>query len=303
MAKCSWCNVEKLGEGVYAVIDKDGGWFLSNTGLVDMGRFTLVIDTQYNASRAKDVLDVIGDLGLPKPGLILNTHHHGDHAWGNHVFGVPAIMHREAARMVELLMGLVPAMYAPFFPDLDFTSSKYTKPDIVIGDNGVELQADKGSIKVYYLGPAHTPGDIIAVVDWADVVFAGDLVFNEVTPLAIDGTIQGWIRTLNELERLASDKKIVGGHGPVANVEVIGVIRDYLKHVLEGTRQLLEEGITDPLSIARRIGPGPIKGWKNEERLVLNVARAIMGIHGRPPGEIPPDLPELARKMMEYRGQ
>ena len=303
MPKCEWCSVEKIGDGVYALIDRDGGWFLSNTGLVDMGGYTLVIDTQYNAARARDVLAVIEDLGLPAPKLILNTHHHGDHAWGNHVIGAPAIMHREAARMVEALKDLAPAMYEPFFPQLDFTGSKYTRPDIVVGDEGLTLQADKGLIHVRYLGPAHTPGDLVAIVDWANVVFAGDLVFNKVTPLALDGTIQGWLRALDELEKLAEGKKIVGGHGPVADKKVLRAIREYLKHVLDGAREALEEGVTDPLAIARRIGPGPLRGWKDEERLVLNVARALMGLHGRPPGEIPPDLPDLARKMLEYRGQ
>jgi len=302
MAKCEWCNIEKLGEGVYAVIDRDGGWFLSNSGLIDMGKYTLIIDTQYNKKRALDLLNLIEDLGLPRPGLVINTHHHGDHAWGNHVIGVPAIMHREAYKMVEDLALLAPDMYKPFFPNLDFTGSKYTKPDIIIGDDGLLLNSDKGDIRVFYVGPAHTPGDIIIVVEWAKTIFAGDLIFNKVTPLALDGTILGWIRALNDLEPLAANMKLVGGHGPVADKKTISLIREYLKHVLEGTKENLQEGIRDPLIIARNIGPGPLKGWKNEERIVLNVARAIMGIEGKPPGEIPPNLPDLAMKMMEYKG-
>ena len=45
MPKCDWCSVEKIGDGVYALIDRDGGWFLSNTGLVDMGGYTCLLYT------------------------------------------------------------------------------------------------------------------------------------------------------------------------------------------------------------------------------------------------------------------
>ncbi len=296
-----WYRVEKLGDGVYAVIDLDGGWFRSNTGLVDMGDYTLVIDTQYNEPRTKTILEVTRKLGLPRPGLIINTHHHGDHAWGNHVIQAPAIMHSNAAAMVEALRDVVPDIYKPFFPHLDYTGSKYTLPHIVVGGD-ITLNADKGKIHVRYLGPAHTTGDLIIAVEWAKVLYAGDIVFNKVTPLAVDGTIKGWKQALETIAKDYPDWKIVGGHGPIADKETIKLLIQYMKHLLGATQYLIEkQGLEDPLEIALKATPGPLQGWSEEERLVFNVARALMDLRGEPPGIPLSDLPLLARKMQAYR--
>jgi len=300
MSDCNWCNIEKLSENVYAIIDKNGGWFLSNSGLIDMGSYTLIIDTQYNEKRANDIINVIKNLGLPKPGLILNTHHHGDHVWGNHVIGAPAIIHKEANNMIKTLKEIGSSIYEAFFPQLDFKGSKYTLPDIVIGDDGIVIESKYGPINVKYLGPAHTVGDLIAIVDHANTIFAGDIIFNQVTPLALDGTVLNWIKVLDKLEGISKGKKIVGGHGEVTDEKVIKLMKDYLIHIANGTKESLSNGISDPLIIAKSIGPGPLKGWSLEERIVFNVARAILDFQGKPPGEMVTNLPELATKMAKY---
>ncbi|MFP3227817.1 MAG: MBL fold metallo-hydrolase [Caldisphaera sp.] len=296
----NWYEIEKLNDKVYAIIDNDGGWFLSNTGLVDMGSYTLVIDTQYNEKRANDVLNIINDLRLPKPGLIINTHHHGDHTWGNHVINKPAIMHKEANKMVNILKENSLNIYKQFFPQLDFKGSEYTLPDIVIGDEGVILETKQGLINVKYLGPSHTTGDIIVIVDWADVIFAGDIIFNQVTPLAIDGTILNWINVLDKLEEISNGKIIVGGHGKIADEKTIRLMKEYFLHIANRTKESISNGISDPLIISKNIGPGPLKGWRLEERIVFNVERALLDFQGKPPGELITNLPELAIKMIKY---
>ena len=296
---CGWCRVEEACRGVYAVIDPDGGWFLSNTGLIDMGDYTLVIDTQYNEARARDVLALIKGLGLPGDALVVNTHHHGDHAWGNHVFGVHAVMHERAAEALRELAPLAPDIYKPFFPSLDFTGSRYTEPTIVFRDELV-LRGSRGPVTLRHLGPAHTVGDIVVEVGWCDTVFLGDLLFNGVTPLALDGTLEGWARVARWIQEHYDGRILVGGHGPPGTTREVALVERYLEHVLQGTREHLERGVEDPLEIAASIGPGPLEGWSVPERLVLNVARAIMDIRGEPPGAPVPNLAELALKMRQY---
>lgn len=298
-ADCGWCRVEEICRGVYAVIDLDGGWFLSNTGLIDMGDYTLVVDTQYNKARASDVLAVIRGLGLPGDLLVINTHHHGDHAWGNHVFGGYAVMQEGAAEALRALAPLAPDMYKPFFPYLDFTGSRYTEPRIVFRHQLV-LRGPRGSVTLRHAGPAHTVGDTVVDIGWCDAVLLGDLLFNGVTPLALDGTVEGWARLAGEMIDRYEGKTLIGGHGPPGTTRELGLIKRYLEHVLQGAKDNLGEGVEDPLEIATRIGPGPLEGWSIPERLVLNVARAIMDLKGEPPGAQPPDLAELALKMREY---
>ena len=294
-----WYRLEELAEGVYAVIDVDGGWFKSNTGLVDMGSYTLVIDTQYNEPRARDVLGLARRLGLPEKYIVVNTHHHGDHAFGNHVFPGPAVMHARAAELVELLSPLVPGVYEKLFTQLDFTGSRYTRPEIVFEER-LALQGDHGRVEVVYYGPAHTLGDSIVVVPWAKTVFAGDLVFNGVTPLAIDGSVRLWEERLGRLLEEYRGWRIVGGHGPPAGEGVVERLRQYMRHLLGATGYLLERGVRDPVEIALQATNGPLTGWREEERLVLNIARAIADLEGRPPGELAWSLEELASMLAGY---
>ena len=295
----AWYELVEVADRVYAVIDVDGGWFRSNTGLVDMGSYTLVVDTQYNEPRAREVLGLIRRLGLPERVIVVNTHHHGDHAFGNHVFPGPAVMHTKAAELVDLLSPLVPGVYEKLFPNLDFTGSRYTRPEVVFEDRLV-LQGDPGRVEVAYYGPAHTLGDSIVVVPWAKTVFAGDLVFNGVTPLALDGSVRLWEQRLARLQEEYGGWRIIGGHGPPADEGVLVRLRQYMRHLLGATAYLVERGLRDPVEIALRATNGPLTGWREEERLVLNVARALLDLEGRPPGELAWGLEDLARMMEEY---
>ncbi len=295
-----WYRVKRLGGGVYAFIDTDGGWFRSNSVAIDMGGYTLLVDTQYNGARTRSLLDAMRGEGLDAPALVVNTHHHGDHTFGNHLVQAPKIMHREAAAMVEALAPIVPGLYQHLFPHLDFTGAKYTRPEIVV-DQGLLLQGDRGTVRVTYEGPAHTRGDIVVWVEWARVAVVGDLVFNGVTPLALDGSVATWEERLKSLKERLEGWTIVGGHGPPAGVEVVDLLGKYFRHVLGATRMLMGEGLRSPVEIAVKATPGPLQGWREEERLVLNVARALADIEGRPPGELLGDPSQLAAMMMEYR--
>jgi len=295
-----WYRIEQLGPGVYALIDVDGGWFRSNSGIIYNGEITILVDTQYNEPRTRALLQAVESLGLPPPRLLINTHHHGDHAFGNHLVPAPAIMHHNAAQTLEALKPLVPSLYQQFFPHLDFTGSRYTTPQLQTGDHGFQLHGPHGTITVEYHGPAHTTGDLTVTVDWAKTAFLGDLAFNRVTPLAIDGSLQAWAQVLDKLAPSLEGYKIIPGHGPPTTSQTLQLLAKYMRHVLGATRLLLQQGITDPLQIALKATPGPLQGWREEERLVLNIARAILDIQGQPPGTPLPNLPELALKMQQY---
>ena len=62
----------------------------------------------------------------------------------------------------------------------------------------------------------HTEGDLMLLVGDADVLFAGDLCFFGVTPLAFQGDPQMWADVLDAVADLA--EIIVPGHGPVGLV-------------------------------------------------------------------------------------
>ena len=59
----------------------------------------------------------------------------------------------------------------------------------------------------------HTAGDLMALVADADMLFAGDLCFFGVTPLAFQGDPAMWADDARRVRR--ARRRIVPGHGPV----------------------------------------------------------------------------------------
>ncbi|MEB3845271.1 MAG: MBL fold metallo-hydrolase [Desulfurococcales archaeon] len=300
---CGWCSIARLSDHVVAVVDRDGGWFLSNSGIIDMGGYTLIVDTQYNPRRAADVAGIASSLGFPSDTIVLITHHHGDHAWGTHALRPAHVLMLESSWRAALeIAPAVPDMYKPFFPWLDFTGSKYSRPSILMGRDGCLLQGSNGvRVRIEAYGPAHTVGDAIAIVEDENIAFIGDLAFNRVTPYALDGTVKGWIAALEKLEERLAAHTVVPGHGaPGPAGEILGATRRYLEWVFNTARASLERGVRDPVAVAGEASiPGDYSVWRHPERLAFNLERAFMDLEGRPPGAVSERLPVLASLIRE----
>ena len=80
-------RVEEVSDGVFAYIQLDGSWGLNNTGFI-VGRDAVVaIDCCFTERRTRWLLDAIRRYAGMKPvRALINTHHHGDHTHGNHLF-------------------------------------------------------------------------------------------------------------------------------------------------------------------------------------------------------------------------
>jgi cyclase len=84
---------------------------------------------------------------------------------------------------------------------------------------------------------AHTFGDVIVWIPDERVLFAGDLLFNGSTPLAVFGSPAGWLEALDWLTGFDS-QVVVPGHGPIVPVEdhPIEAMAEYLRWCLDAVR-------------------------------------------------------------------
>ena len=79
-------TVHPLAEGVYAAIHTEGGAAICNAGVVDLGGQLLVFDTFLTPQAAQDLRTfAMAEFGVP-PQLVVNSHYHNDHTWGNQAF-------------------------------------------------------------------------------------------------------------------------------------------------------------------------------------------------------------------------
>jgi glyoxylase-like metal-dependent hydrolase (beta-lactamase superfamily II) len=298
----SWCGgLVEVAEMIYAYIDSEGTWFKSNSGAIAGDEYTILIDTQYNADRMRGLLSAMENKGLPDPRVVVLTHHHGDHAWTTYMLkNAVTVCHERTARMVESMLGLDPSMYKAIFPDLDFMGARYTIPDVAFSGDKLTLKSHGApKAEVIPVGHTHTPGDAIVYVPDHKVVFTGDLVFYNVTPLAIDAHLAGWIDALDQLLDMDADT-YVPGHGPVTGEEGVREAKDYLEIVLREAERLMGSS-EDLLEMAKKVNLGRFAEWKDPERIIPNLERALMEISGIPPEQPLPNVMETAMKMGQYR--
>ncbi len=227
------------------------------------GASAVVIDSQF-PDTAKTCLDAVQARTAGRSlDFLVNTHHHGDHTGGNGVFrpaathilaqaNVPRLQREAAARATQAAAASAPPQPEPVVADITFETT-WRQP---VGGEVLALK---------YYGAAHTGGDATVTFEKANVVHAGDLVFNRRHPV-IDrpggASIAHWQVVLDNIVRDhdAGTIYIFGHAGP--NFAATGsradllYHRDYLAALLEFVRGEMKAGkprevivkITDPLT-------------------------------------------------------
>lgn len=288
----------EVSEGIYAYIQPDGSWYINNTGFITGGGGVISIDTCSTQRRTRAYLDAVAAVTDQPIRTLLNTHHHGDHTYGNCLLPGATIVGHDRCRAEVLAAG--PPANLGVWTDVDWGDLTVAPPFLTY-DSGVTLWAGDLRCDVRYVGtPAHTTNDSIVHVPDRSVLFAGDLVFNGGTPFLLMGSITGAIEVLTGVLRPLGARVIVPGHGPVCGPEVIGQVLGYLRFVQDVARRGREQGLS-ALDAARQVDLGEYAGWLDSERIVGNLHRGYAELDGAERGE-PIDLIAAIGDMITYNG-
>src|SRR5262249_38434772 len=164
----------------------------SNAGLVTDGGEALLVDTLFDLPRTRAMLAAMRAAApaASRISTVVNTHHDGDHCFGNElVEGAEIIASTAAAAAMaheppSLLQGFVQA--APqlgalgeyvlhCFGRFDFTGIRQVLPTKTFTGRMERLVGGK-AVALIEVGPAHTGGDVIVHVPANRAVFTGDIL-------------------------------------------------------------------------------------------------------------------------------
>ena len=76
-------EVQEVSPGVYAYVQPDGTWWINNTGFLLGPQGVISIDTCSTQRRTRAYLRAIESVTPAPVRAVVNTHHHGDHTFGN----------------------------------------------------------------------------------------------------------------------------------------------------------------------------------------------------------------------------
>ena len=305
-------GLHELGNGAWAWLAPDGSWGWSNAGLITDGDASLLVDTLFDLTLTREMLDAMRDAAPRAAGridVLVNTHANGDHCHGNQlVEGAEIIASTAAAEeMAELppeaMAGLMKALaddpsplgryFRHCFGAFEFEGIRHVPPTRTFDDHTTVQVGDK-AVELIQVGPAHTRGDVLVHVPDDRTVFTGDILFVDGTPIMWAGPVERWIDACRRIEAMDVET-VVPGHGPVTDPGGAAAVRGYLEYVRDEARRRFDAGM-DAFEAARDIALGDYASWGDAERIVVNVDRLYREFTG---DDTPADIPSLFGRMAE----
>jgi len=297
-------GLHELGDGLYAYLQPDGTWGWSNAGLVTAEGTSLLVDTLFDLNLTRDMLDAMQPVTDRNPiAQAFNTHGNGDHWFGNALLpdGIPIVatagaiedMRAAPAALVNVLFNeleLGPefdAFAARAMRKFDFASVTERLPTESF-EGRHELRVGDRDVHLIQLGPAHTRGDAIAHVPDASVVFTGDILFIEGTPIMWAGPVANWLAACDRIIELGA-RVIIPGHGPVTDESGVRDVQRYLRYVRDEAKARFEAGM-DETAAADDIDISDFRDWGDPERIATNVATIYRELDPSLPLLTPPEL-------------
>jgi len=266
-------KVEKLADGVWAMAPEKGanvGWFLLGDGVV-------AVDSGADAATGKVILKQIADTTGNKPvRLLVLTHSHTDHSGGARAFAAAG------ARVIcqESIAGQIIAFLsqAATDPNDPMAGKASLRPVVESISERAILVDGLHNVQIYFLGAAHTKGDLVVYVAGEKVLFPGDIALNNRQPFmqSPDVDAAGWTRALEALARVPVTK-MVPGHGEIGPTNGIADSHAYVKRVDELAHKLM--GLTDQaIEVQVREPDNRIENVPVTDEHIANVKAAVKAL-------------------------
>jgi cyclase len=273
----------EIAPGVFAYIQATGGLCVANAGIICASQDITGVDALFTPAMTRALLDESKRVAGREPTQLIDTHHHIDHTLGNALFPERSriIAHARAKAEMERV-GLAPLpvieRLAPHFAgQLDGVRTRL--PDVTFDGDALHVDAGGRVMSLLHFGTGHTRGDVLVHLEDERVLFAGDLAFFSVTPLAHEGHIGNWIRIIERVLTDIDADVIVPGHGPVGTKDDLRLMLGYLRLVHDAARRAFDAGSAEEDAV-RSIDLGEYAAWTERDRLAPNVARLYRQFRG-----------------------
>jgi cyclase len=271
-------DIKPIADGVYAAIAKPAYKVNCNAAIILLGDSVLVVDTHSKPSAARALIEQVKKITDKPVRYVVNTHFHWDHYQGNEAYpsswpagveiisseatranieqrGVPRVKHeiitmpQEIEKLkAELAKASDPKQKDEIQKNLqqaeaylaELKSMQVTLPTMTF-DRSLILHRKARTVEIFWLGNAHTNGDIWIYLPKEKVLVTGDALHGW-TPFMGDSYPYDWIQTLDAAEKLDFDQ-VLGGHGDVMQgKQKFELWKQYFRDLLDETARSYSAG-------------------------------------------------------------
>jgi glyoxylase-like metal-dependent hydrolase (beta-lactamase superfamily II) len=233
-------KVEKIAEDVYFHEGDIKGHGHCNNGWVVFEDYVLVIDANF-PSGAQEIIPKIKAITDKPIRFAFDTHHHGDHAYGNQIWvdnGAVPVAHTGVVEEMKKYetghFGGKPGRWEDTAKGRPDVAASKLKPPSLLFPKELIFDDGKHRVELHYFGVAHTHGDGFAWLPKEKILFTGDACVNGAYNYMADGDSGEWVKTLEAAKKLGATI-ICPGHGSRGGG---GVLDDQQAFFLELRKQV-----------------------------------------------------------------
>jgi glyoxylase-like metal-dependent hydrolase (beta-lactamase superfamily II) len=215
-----------------------------NNAIIEMKDYLIIVDANF-PSGARAVIEDAKKVSSKPIRFVFDTHHHGDHAYGNPVWtkmgavtvafqGVADEMKRyEPARWQQA------AKQRKDVSELGLTTAEPPKetwapPSHVISD-------DFRRVEFHFFGWAHTRGDGFVYIPKDKVLCTGDAIVNGPYNYTADGNVGNWPNVVRKAQKL-DVRYVLPGHGPSGGREIMDGQAKFFIELRKAVEQAVKSG-------------------------------------------------------------
>lgn len=243
-----------------------------NNVIIEMSDHLIVVDANF-PSGARRVLEDAKKVSSKPVKLVFDTHHHGDHAYGNAVWTKMGAMTVAFQGVADELKRYEPKRWqetAKSRKDVaEVGASSAEPPKTTFAKSLHVIEDPMRRVEFHFFGWAHTRGDGFVYIPKDKVLATGDAVTNGAYNYTADGNIGNWPSVIAKAQKL-DVRYVLPGHGASGGREVLEGQRQFfieLRKAVEGavkSGKKLDDLVTlangNPKSTTVQL-PASVKNW------------------------------------------
>jgi cyclase len=269
-----------------------------NNVFIEMKDYLIVVDANFPSGARLALADAKKVSSKPVK-FVFDTHHHGDHTYGNAVWtgtGAVTIAYQGVA---EEMKRYEPARWQMTVKERKDVAEMHRDtpepPQQTFTDSPHVISDGTRRVEFYHFGWAHTRGDGFVYLPQERVLCSGDAAVNGPYNFTGDGNIGNWPKVLDGAMKLKVDH-VLPGHGGPGGKEVLTGQRAFMIELRKAVQAEVAKGrklddlvkTSNGKKSAMLRLPDSVKTWVSADSLPDQVKDAYNEVTtGKPAGDLP----------------
>ncbi|MBS1855947.1 MAG: MBL fold metallo-hydrolase [Acidobacteria bacterium] len=208
-------QVRYIAPGVWFREGDPGGAGYCNNVIIEMKDYLIVVDANFPGGAAAVLADCQRISNKPVK-YVFDTHHHGDHAYGNALWTKNGAVTLAFSGVADEMQRYEPARWQDAARKRDDVAATGLAapqpPQQLLSKSPFVIKDGAREVRFYHFGWGHTRGDGFVYLPKEKILCTGDAVVNGPYNYTGDADLANWPKVIRSAEQYSADV-VLPGHG------------------------------------------------------------------------------------------